>query len=70
LAIIDRKSPNRLEMILRDPGATSAEHELVLSYTMLTREEKHRVSLTWEHDAGGLSVAEEERMPGGDDDLL
>ncbi|OGA47926.1 MAG: hypothetical protein A3F74_22660 [Betaproteobacteria bacterium RIFCSPLOWO2_12_FULL_62_58] len=59
-----------LEEPLRNPGATFATPEEVVSHPGLTREQKVEILKLWEYDAAEAEVATEEGMPGDDEDLL
>jgi hypothetical protein len=60
----------RLEQAFRDPAAVFAGPEEVVDHPDLTLDQKIQILSAWEYDAAEVAVAEEEGMPGPDDDLL
>ncbi len=59
-----------LPTMLRDPAGVFRSPRDVLEHPDLTREERLAILQQWERDARSLSVAEEEGMTGGEENLL
>lgn len=59
-----------LDQALLDPESAFAGPEAVVEHPDLDREQKIAILRAWEHDAVEVEVAEEEGMPGPEDDLL
>jgi hypothetical protein len=59
-----------LDQALLDPESVFAGPEAVVEHRDLDREQKIAILRAWEHDAVEVEVAEEEGMPGPEDDLL
>ncbi len=58
-----------LEQALRDPAAVFATPEEVETHGGLSDAQRIEILRRWEYDASEDSVATEEGMPGGEDDL-
>ena len=65
-----QSGPVDLKKALLDPGSVFAAPEDVISHPSLKQEDKIEILRRWAYDATELSVAGEEGMPGGNDDLL
>jgi hypothetical protein len=62
--------PFDLEQAFLDPGSVFSSPEEVLAHEALTYEQKVEVLRRWEYDASEVAVAEEEGMPGTENDTL
>lgn len=58
------------ETALADPGKVFTEPQAIVEDTRLSREAKINLLKQWEHDARELSVAENEGMAGGEENML
>lgn len=58
------------EKAMRDPAGVYKSPENVLKDETLTKEQKIKILRQWEYDARDLMVAEEENMPGGEENML
>jgi hypothetical protein len=70
VADADRQPSIDLELALLDPGAVFTTPEELLISGALTRQQKLEVLRRWEYDARESSIATDEGMPDGDNDLL
>jgi hypothetical protein len=58
------------EQALLDPGSVFTQPEDILINPTLSREQKIEILRRWTYDASQVSVATEEGMPDGNNDLL
>jgi|TARA_B100000965_G_scaffold384630_1_gene385076 hypothetical protein len=66
----EKPMPGDMEQALLDPASVFETPEALLLNPDLSREQKIEILRRWEYDASEVSVAVEEGMPDGDDDLL
>ena len=59
-----------IDKALLDPGSVFASPEALLDHAGLSIEQKIEILRRWAYDAAELSVAIEEGMPNGENDLL
>ena len=59
-----------IKKALRDPGSVFTSPEDLLRHDAYSKEQKIEILRRWDYDASELSVAVEEGMPGGNDNLL
>jgi len=68
----DAEKPTAVDMeqAVLDPGSVFATPETVLVHDGLSKQQKIEVLRRWAYDASEVSVAVEEGMPDGENDLL
>lgn len=59
-----------LDQALLDPGSVFGSPEALLAQEGLSAQQKAEILRRWEYDASETSVATEEGMPDGENDLL
>ena len=65
-----RQSAIDMERALLDPGSVFETPEALLLCEALSKQQKIEILRRWEYDASENSVATEEGMPDGENDLL